>query len=636
MYNSYLESIDGNKRYLLQEDIQKLEQHKFDLDDQFKSNDISFFDLSFEILEKRIKEIQSVYLQILSSNLNFKKNEKFIIDKTNITYPKDKKDRYNRWRKYIKYNILSNIYDKIQYDKNILKKDTTYIKQPLKEKIQAAKDELKKTLNDYYDNLLRDGRKKWLSKYINSITTQYDPHTTYYAPVAKKKFDMNMSGQFEGIGARLQINNGYLTIKEVIIGGPAWKQGKLETEDIILKVAQENEEYVNIVGMAIDDAIELIKGKKGTKVKLRIKKIDGIRKDVIIVRGIVKIDETYVKSSIIEKKGKKYGIIHLPKFYISMGSNQVDCAKDVLREIRKLKKQKIEGIVLDLRYNGGGSLQSCVKISGYFIKNGPIVQVKYKEYPAKVLSDDDKNIEYDGPLVILVNNMSASASEILSAAMQDYGRAVIIGSDQTFGKGTVQTVYGLDNLLNSDYDKFKPLGALKYTIQKFYRVNGQSTQNKGVNPDIVMSDRYKYIKINEIKNAMKSDRIKTKSIQKYHKKIDLDKIKRLSAERLKNNEMMKLIEEQAKLIKKSSERKNITLNLNAYTTENEIHAKKTENMNKQVDEYKFNLKAFTVKEDILLTKTDTVFKVKMANWQKQIVKDVYIDEAINVLGDLSK
>ena len=249
---------------------------------------------------------------------------------------------------------------------------------------------------------------------------------------------------------------------------------------------------MNIVGMSSDDAIELIKGKKGTKVKLRTKKIDGTHKDVVIVRGIVRIEETFVKSSIVEKRGKKYGIIHLPKFYISMEDNQrIDCAEDVLKEIRKLKKEKIHGMVLDLRFNGGGSLQSCVKISGYFIKEGPIVQVKYRGRPSKVLSDEDEDIAYDGPLVILVNKMSASASEILSAAMQDYGRAVIIGSESTFGKGTVQTIYGLDHLFDSDYDKYKPLGALKYTIQKFYRVNGHSTQNNGVHSDIVIPSRYK-------------------------------------------------------------------------------------------------------------------------------------------------
>ena len=371
---------------------------------------------------------------------------------------------------------------------------------------KESREMTESSLDDIYEMMGDLDDSDWFSIFLNTMTMQFDPHTNYYAPKEKKRFDQIMAGKLEGIGARLQKKDDYTRVAELISGGPAWRGGELEVGDLILKVAQGDEEPVDIVGMRLDDAIEYIKGQKGTEVRLTVKKIDGSIEVISIIRDIIELEETFVKSSVVDIDNRKFGVINLPKFYIDFNErNFRNSATDMEQEIERLKAENVEGLLIDLRNNGGGSLKTAIEISGLFINDGPVVQVKYRGEKPNIRSDKNKKIQWEGPLVVLVNELSASASEIFAAAMQDYNRAVIIGSKQSFGKGTVQNVLPLNN-----YFKYpKDLGALKMTIQKFYRINGGSTQLEGVVSDIAMPDKYTYFEIGERdeKNPLDWDKI---------------------------------------------------------------------------------------------------------------------------------
>jgi len=403
----------------------------------------------------------------------------------------------------------------------------------------------------------------WFSVFINSISTSFDPHTNYYAPKAKKKFDIDIAGKLEGIGARLYIKDDFTTVSELISGGPAWRSGELEVGDIILKVAQADAEPLDIVGMRLDDAIEFIKGKKGTEVRLTLKKIDGTTKTISIIRDVVEIDETFAKTSVVEKDKRKFGLINLPKFYIDFSEeNFRNSATDMAKEVQRMNDEKVEGLLIDLRNNGGGSLETAIAIAGLFIEEGPIVQVKYKESKPRIRNDKDIAIRWNKPLVILVNELSASASEIFAAAMQDYNRAVIIGSKQTFGKGTVQNVLPLNNYVKYDKD----LGALKMTIQKFYRVNGGSTQLKGVTSDIALPTRYSYLEVGERdeENPLQWDKIEKASYKTWGKYENFDDVVNNSKIRISKNPHFMLIDKNAKWLKAGQDDSIVSLQFSEY------------------------------------------------------------------------
>jgi carboxyl-terminal processing protease len=443
-----------------------------------------------------------------------------------------------------------------------------------------------------------------------------------------------MSGKLEGIGARLQKKNDYITIIEIISGGPAWRSEKVEVGDVILKVKQEDEkDAVSIVGMRIDDAVKLIKGPKGTKVTLTIKNVDGTITDKVITRDVVELEETYAKSSLIDKGNRKFGLINLPQFYFDMENyKERNAATDVKKEILRLKEQGMEGLVLDLRDNGGGSLRTAVDIAGLFIKKGPVVQVA-SNGNKEVLEDKDSEIVWDGPLVILVNELSASASEILAAAMQDYKRAIILGSKQTYGKGTVQNVIDLNQWLRKN--DLGDLGALKITSQKFYRVNGGSTQLEGVKSDVVMPDRYSYIDVGErdYDNPLPYDKIDAAKYDVWDGYIDYDETIEKSKARMAQNEQLKLIDDNARWIKERRDEKVVNLNFDKYSAEIEQRKKETERFD-AIDEYDNHLTFESLPYETALMKKDTTLSEKRKRWHKNLSKDMYIEEAVHVLEDL--
>jgi carboxyl-terminal processing protease len=493
----------------------------------------------------------------------------------------------------------------------------------------------KRSLDELYDFIDDRRRKDWFAVFINAIVAEFDPHTYYFEPEDKDRFDVAMSGNFEGIGARLQKKMDAIMVNEIISGGPAWRQNELEVGDQILKVKQGNEEKsINIVGMRLDDAIKFIKGPRGTVVTLTLKKVDGTIQDINITRDIVELEETYAKSSTVIKDDKKFGVINLPKFYINFEDyNKRNAASDIKQEIERLKEEDIEGLVLDLRNNGGGSLQTVVDIAGLFISEGPIVQVKTAGEPKEVLKDKDKAIIWDGPLVIMVNELSASASEILAAAMQDYKRAIVIGSKQTYGKGTVQNVLDLNRMVrnNSNGD----MGALKFTTQKFYRINGGSTQLEGVKSDVVVPDRYSYINIGEKdqENPLPWDKIGAVDYNLWENYFDYDITISKSKARMAANQQLKLIDANAQWIKKMGDRESYSLNYKQYKKEmalNEEEAKRFEILSR----YKTDLTFNSLPYELNLMEKDTILMEKRKRWHQSLAKDVYIEEALNVLNDL--
>ena len=473
--------------------------------------------------------------------------------------------------------------------------------------------------------------------YINAISESFDPHTYYFAPQAKDRFDAEMSGKYEGIGARLQKKMDKISITELISGGSAWRQNKLQVGDIILKVRQEEEEEaVSIVGMRLVDAVKLIKGPKGTNVILTLKRVDGTIEDLTIPRDEIELEETYAKSSIVEKDNYKFGIINLPKFYIDFQDvNSRNSTTDVKREIERLKAEGMEGLVLDLRNNGGGSLKTAVEIGGLFIEEGPIVQVRSTGEDRQVLKDRDPSVTWDGPLVILVNELSASASEILAAAMQDYKRAIVIGSKQTYGKGTVQNVIDLNRMIRNNTSG--DMGAFKFTTQKYYRINGGSTQLEGVKSDVVVPDRYSYIDLGEKDqdNPLSWDEIQPASYKLWESSIDYETTVKRSKERMNNSPEIKLIDENAQWIKKVRSKNIYSLKYSDYDADLKNNEKESERFD-ALSDYTTNLSFESLPYEKPIMEADSIFRIKRERWHESLSKDIYMDEALNVLTDLNK
>ena len=496
-YQLYIDNIDANKRLLIQSDLDELEPYKTTIDDEIINGTYQFFNASLEIIEERTALTERFFEEILGQPMNFDKDE--MVDfSEDIPYVKNEKELKERWRKYLKYSVLTRLYaDQKAQEKSLSNADTSFIPKSMDTLQAMAQRSVLKTHRDWYKRLKRLDRQDRLAMYVNSITSVYDPHTNYFPPEQKEDFDIQMSGRLEGIGAQLQEKDGYIKITNVIPGGPSSLQGELKTNDLILKVAQEGEEAVDIIDWRISDAVKIIRGPKGSKVTLTVRKPDGSEKNITITRDIVVLEETYAKSLIIHDQDRvKSGYIYLPSFYADFQNPRGRFSwKDVKTEIEKLKTENVLGIILDLRNNGGGSLDDVVKMGGLFIDQGPIVQVKEKGRPAQILEDRYPGAEWEGALVIMVNEFSASASEIMAAAMQDYERAIIIGSKSTHGKGTVQRFLPLNRTLR---DKDIPdLGSIKLTIQKFYRINGDATQLKGVQSDVILPDNYMYLETGE-------------------------------------------------------------------------------------------------------------------------------------------
>ena len=634
MFKEFIENMDGQHRFFLSSDIGNFKKYKYDLDDQIINSKTTFFDLVYNKLIQRQEIVKNFYEEILNKPFSFNEDEIISLDYKNAPYPTTLNDLKFLWRKRLKLSTLSIYVDKKEDQINQKKIDSShailddYILEKQSREITLS------NMKNFFDSVDELNRNDYFNIYINSLVKQFDPHSFYFSPNEKETFDTSISGKFEGIGARLGKKNQQITILEVISGGPVWKGNLLEPGDVILKVSDSSGDPVEVTGMRLDDVVKLIKGPKGTNVILNVKRVDGTVNDVNIVRDIVELEESYAKASIIKKNEINYGLIYLPKFYVDFKSyNERNAANDVKKLIIQLKKEKINGLVLDLRDNGGGSLQTVVDITGYFIKTGPVVQVKSTGGKKQVLRDRDPSVIWNGPLVVLVNELSASASEILAAALQDYNRAIVIGSKQTFGKGTVQNVVDLNKIIAGN--SYGNLGALKLTTDKFYRINGGSTQLEGVKSDIIFPNRYSFIEIGEKdqENPLPWDFIGSAQFSPSDTKNNFEYVQNESNKRIVSNTYLNLLKEEAKWVKEQQDQYKYSLNYSEFVRNRDSIVKISKKFDK-IGNYRSDLTIDWIEEDRLEIDVNNSFKEKRARWKETLIKDIQLNEAINILSDI--
>lgn len=645
VYDKYLEMMDPAKKFLLQSDVDEFTKHRTKLDDYLNKGDLSFFNLTVDRLNARTKEVEKLSQDILSKPINFDEKEELILEPKLKTYPKNQEELRTEWKKFIKYNILQEIETLNAKEETQKEKKDSVTKFKLKDTIKLniltpqqkqakATEEVKDLLTSMFKRYEKRKKMDWFSLYMNAYTEVFDPHTNYFSPQDKEDFDVNFKGKVIGIGATIQEKKGKILIGTLVVGAPAWKSKQVSEGDEILKVqSKKGEEPINVSGMLVDEAVRFIRGEKGTEVVLTLRKKDGSIKEVKMIREEVAIEDTFARSIIVNTpNGKKYGFINLPSFNADFedakGRNASD---DIKAELIKLKAQNVEGIILDLRNNGGGSLTEVVDIMGLFMKNGPVVQVKDGNGKIQVLKNKQDEPIWTGPLVIMQNELSASASEILAGAMQDYGRAVIVGSPQSFGKGTVQTFVELNRFLNTSDD----FGALKLTIQKFYRVNGKSTQLKGVDSDIPMKDLFSYEEVGERYDnyALPWDQVSTSGFAPLNT-LNMSELVSNSAKRLTQNKNYQLLLESAQWKEKLDKEEKVTLNLKDF--ESLMKARK-----EQIEKFKSLVKFnnglnFTLHADEAKRgKTDEVFAKKSENWLKNLKRDIYLQETVNIISEMN-
>lgn len=641
VYDLFLKRMDYNKRYFTQGDIAKLSPFETRIDEQVQAQEFEFFDLSEQLLRRRIEQVKDIYKSTLIQPFDYTVDETIDLDVDNRTWAKDEAELKERWRKLLKWQVLSRLNTKLTEQEKAVADGKEDVEEKDFETLEEeARAKVMKNYDDWARRMDKVETKDRRNMYINVIANTYDPHTSYYPPKDKENFDIQMSGKLEGIGATLQEKDGFIKVVRIVPGSASYRQGELKADDIILKVGQGAEEPVDIEDMRLDDAVKLIRGKKGTEVRLTVKKADGEITEIPIIRDVVILEETFARSAVIKNKNVKNGVgyIKLPKFYADFNNkNGRSCARDVRKEIEKLKTQNVDGIVLDLRNNGGGSLMDVVQMAGLFIDKGPIVQVKGRYGRPQILEDKDENIQYDGPLVVMVNSSSASASEILAAAIQDYKRGIVLGTP-TFGKGTVQRFFDLDNFIRGEANEIKPLGAIKLTTQKFYRINGGATQLKGVIPDVVLPDSYTYIDRGEKEQdySMPWDEIAPANYKAgMLNSADYSRIRKNSRARVQNHPMFAKVDENAKRLKRQRDMKTRSLNFDTFRADEKRfkeEAKQYKDMFTAIE----GTEIVNLPTDLAKINSDTVRQQMNEEWIESVQKDIYIDEAIAVIKDQMK
>ena len=637
VYDLYLKRIDGGKRYLTKGDIEKLSGYKTKLDDEINDANYEFFEASEEILTRRVQQVQEYCEEILSKPFDFTKDENITLKPEALEFPKDKDELKQRWYDLMKYQTLQRLNDMIEdQEKLAARKDTVVAQKSMVDMEATARTKVLKLQKETYQRWLKTTMEEKRSGYLNAIMNIYDPHTGYFPPENKEDFDIGMSGKLEGIGATLQEKEGVIKVMSVVPGSPTARQGDIKEGDAIIKVAQGKAEPVDIEGWRVNDAIKLIRGKKGTEVRLTIRKPDASTKVVSLIRDVIVIEATYAKSVILkdDKTNKRVGYIYLPKFYADFNDrNGARCSEDVRKELEKLKAENVEGVILDLRNNGGGSLNDVVDMTGYFIEKGPVVQVKAREGAPQILSDRNPALQYDGKLIVMVNQFSASASEILAAAIQDYKRGIIVGTP-TYGKGTVQRFFDLDEAVPSE--KGAKLGSMKLTTQKFYRINGGATQLKGVTPDIIIPDEYTSLELGEKDqdHYMNWDEIKPVDYAIWSKPANLEAIRRNSRKRLDGNPSFKLIIEEAKRLKEQDDRKEYPIGLANYRKWSKKLKEQSEKFDKAMEVEIPNFSIVTLKADEAKMTADSSHIRLHEKFCKDKKKDVQLYETMQIMSEM--
>ena len=633
---SFVEELDDEKNVFLASDIEAFKKYENKIDDEINGASlVSFYEI-YKVYQKRIKEVEMIYPALLNAPFNFNEVDSIQMDVEKNDFPKSENERYDIWRKRMKYAVLSKLVDAQEdQEKNKANKEIKDFKLKADSTMEReAREQVKKQMTRYYTTKsTNETQDELFSIFVNTITMAIDPHTNYYPPIASREFNESMSGRFYGIGAQLKEEDGHIKIGTLVSGGPAWKGGELKENDEIIKVAQGADAPVDVTGYSVSDAVKLIRGSsKGSEVRLTVKRIDGSIHVIKIIRDEVKLDNTFAKSAIINGKNK-IGYIYLPEFYADFERpNGARCAVDIAKEIEKLKAENVSGIILDLRGNGGGSLYDVVQMAGLFIKNGPVCQVKGRDESPNILKDKDDKIQYTGPLAVMVDGTSASASEIFAAAIQDYKRGIIIGANSTYGKGTVQRMISLnpEGELSVLSDKnAEDLGNVKITLQKFYRINGGATQLRGVVPDVILPDRYDFLKYREkdVPSALGWDEI-SKAVYNEENNDFNTIVNEEKNELAKNDRFLKLKKSLEQLNLRS--KKAYSLNINQY----KLEQKAFKSLIKEIDELSKLSKSLEFKNLASDTATINSAQDKIDNnkqWMKFRVNDIYINESVNVI-----
>jgi carboxyl-terminal processing protease len=642
VFGKYLGEVDADKNIFFQSDIDELKgKYGKEIDDEILGKPIAFVPAVNVIYDKRLLETEQIYKGILAKPFDFTRDEDYNQNFDKLPWPSNDAARKEAWRKQLKYLTLERYADLLENRES--NKNTVGFVVRTDAQIEAdAREKTLKVMERLYERLkvkMTDDDR--FNMFVETIVQTMDPHTDYFPPVEKRYFDEQMSGRFFGIGATLKEDDGNIKITTLVTGSPAWKSGKVGVNDIIQKVGEGGTEPVDLTGYSVEDAIKLIRGAKGTEVRLTLRKSDGTSHVVSLIREEIVQDElVFARSAIVNSPKGKIGYIYLPEFYADFDNPKGNrCSIDVAKEIVKLKAEKVDGIVLDLRNNGGGSLSDVVQMAGLFVEQGPIVQVRSRDEKPQVYPDHDKAVLWEGPFAVMVNELSASASEIFAAAIQDYHRGVIIGSSSTYGKGTVQRPIGLDKSMgleptNSD------LGTIKLTLQKFYRISGGSTQLRGVSSDIVLPDIYpdiyEYAKIRERDNpdALPWDEIQKADYTPWKYAYDINYIKGLSDQRLRHDSALNEIQSDAEWLSKTED-KVFSLNIRKYQEEQkEIKAKvkQIEDLSKLPAAGQLNV--FSLPEDAHKYDEDKSKADRFQTWLKEKRSDLWLGETVNVLDDM--
>jgi carboxyl-terminal processing protease len=625
-FDLYIKQLDAGKRFLLQSDIAELETYRDSIDDAIRRGRLDLPLRGRELLNHRISEVQLMVTELLTHEIASEAEETIESDIEKLDFVADMDALQERWAKLLKMQIL-NRYITLREDEIGVAEDGELLPvndEQEKDLFSEAKEKVAKAMDSLFERMLEETEQDHYDRYLNTIARAYDPHTNYLPPTSKEDFDIQMSGSLEGIGATLREDDGFIKVVRIIPGSAAAKQGQLEADDVILQVAEGEAEPVDITDTRIRDAVALIRGKKGTEVRLAVKKLDGRHMTIPIIRDVVEIEETFVKGTTIvdEDSGKTFGYIKLPSFYRDYsGKTDRNCTDDLRTELQRLKKENISGLVLDLRNNGGGSLGDAVTSTGLFIEHGPVVQVRDGEGKIRVMSDDDRSVEYDGPLIVLVNRFSASASEILAGALQDYGRALIVGDTHTHGKGTVQALLDLDRLLTlRGMDQYMPLGWVKVTIQKFYRISGESTQERGVSPDIVLPSRLDGLESGEryLDNALPWDHITSADYVQWDRDYDLKELQQESQARVSEDPVFQEYKLEADAARERREHTLVSLKLSSLLAERA----KVRELDRQAKEQGGIVMDGSVEGDEPLS------------LDEEIKDDPYVEEGVTLLLDL--
>lgn len=642
----YIDSLDPAKLFLLQSDVQKLRAYQDQVDDQLLAGDLDLAREGSQILRERVKVVQGVVNARLEQPFTWDKDESLETDAEKRAWAKGEQELAERWRKVLKLQTLERMERIKEIDKT---REETKTPVPEAEQGKSLEERARLKLREDYDarftRLSKEGHFEMLDTLFNAYLADYDPHSTWLAPAQKENFDIRMSGRLEGIGAVLGVEQHYVKVVRVVPGSASWRQGDLEAEDTILMVAQGEEEPVDVVDMRLNDVVHLIRGKKGTEVRLTVKKPDGRVLVIPIVRDVVRIEESFARGAILKVQGvsEPIGYIHLPSFYGGgFGGGSRSSSRDVRRLLEKLQAKKINSVILDLRSNGGGLLQDAIDMSGLFFDEGPVVQTRFSGQNTRVLRDTDPKTVYSGNLVVMVNRFSASASEIVSGALQDYGRAVIVGTSATHGKGTVQVVHNLAEDVKDEEKDLLPLGVLKFTTQQFFRVNGASTQQKGVEPDVLLPDPLAHIDAGEstLDNAIPWSEVPPADYKRLSPTwMPTGELQKLSRTRQAQQPVFQRVHQRTELLKKQREQTVETLKRDAWEQEREARLDKLEELTPDTkDEPRlFSVEVIGEQDQPAVDPGDRkVGEDPLKRWRENLERDAWVRETINILQDMQK